>query len=351
MTNDATQSDPESARLASSNVWFEDASAWIVRGGVLLGALRAVQALALSLGIGRTEAAAVAEAVAAAAYLGVAHALAGFLLAAPVRALGVWLDGRGREGSLRGPAVASFAPPPAQPDAPSAAPVAVAPGRDAAGQAAEVRGLIREGAWESAEERARAFVAEHEGDPRGPALIEELERARRDAADRWREQLQAAREVNDPARVLELYEGVPPVLDDPARRDLDSELAGWFLAVVHRRLRSGLLQIEVVTLVERVSATFGHTKEGASLRAALPTLRRGAGLCARCGKPYTGLADACPECLGGAAPPPPVIPELDPVDDLEPISVEDEEPSWFLDDDEEQNDGNPDGEANGRLRP
>jgi hypothetical protein len=49
---------------------------------------------------------------------------------------------------------------------------------------------------------------------------------------------------------------------------------------------------------------FCHTVEGASLRASLPTLRRSAGLCPRCAQPYTGLANACPQCLAAPGPPP-----------------------------------------------
>ena len=37
--------------------------------------------------------------------------------------------------------------------------------------------------------------------------------------------------------------------------------------------------------------------QGASVRAALPTLRRSVGLCPRCAQPYTGVAEACPRCL------------------------------------------------------
>ena len=69
------------------------------------------------------------------------------------------------------------------------------------------------------------------------------------------------------------------------------------MALIQKRLRAGTIRIDVVELAAKVAERFDHTSEGASLRAALPTLRRSAGLCARCGKPYTGIADACPVCL------------------------------------------------------
>ncbi|WP_165247944.1 hypothetical protein [Paludisphaera soli] len=345
MQSDATEAH-SATMITNVGEWYANSSAWILRGVAALGAIRAAQLLAASGRLGPIDAATVAEA----AYQGVAHAVAGLLLAAPVRALGVWVE-RGVAGATAGepasgPARSTASPSPLPPADETRSHAA-----EAAAKVAEVRRLIREGEWEAADERAHAFAAEQTADPRGPALLEELERSRRDAADRWREQLRAAREVNDAARVLELYEGAPPVLDDPSRRELDRELAGWFLSSVHRRLRSGLLQVEVVTLVERVSSTFGHTKEGASLRAALPTLRRGAGLCARCGKPYAGLADACPACLGAPEPPPPFIPELEPVDEIETPPARDEESSWFLDPEDEPEAGDPGPDANGRLRP
>jgi len=345
MTTEATRprSDFESPDAPAPTAWFADAARWVVRVSAALGVLRAIQVVSVG-SAGADLAALVAEA----AYQAGAHAVAGLLLATPVRALGVWLEGRG-PGAFSATALQDI--PQAMPAVPE--PASVRPA--AAARIEEARRLIREGEWEAAGELVRDLVAEHPDDPRGPALLDELGRARTAAAERWRGQLAAAREVNDPARVLELYEESPAALGEPDRRELDADLAGWFLSIVHRRLRSGLLQVEVVTLVERVSETFGHTKEGASLRAALPTLRRGAGLCARCGKPYAGLADACPECLGAPEPPPPVIPGLQPVadDELEALAdgpTDDEEASWFLEPDEEA-DGRDAGGPNGRHRP
>ncbi len=109
--------------------------------------------------------------------------------------------------------------------------------------------------------------------------------------------LDAARQVNDPDRVIEVFSALKAMLEDDSRQALERELARWFLSLVHRRLRSGTIQPDVVTLAQKVSDNFGSTVEGASLRAALPTMRRSVGLCPRCAQPYVGAADACPRCL------------------------------------------------------
>ena len=114
-------------------------------------------------------------------------------------------------------------------------------------------------------------------------------------------ELKAARDVNDPVRALVLYEEIAPLLEDEHRGSLRSEVAQWFLTAIYRRLRSGKIQVEVVELATRFATSFAATTEGASVQAALPTLRRSAGLCPRCAQPYTGVAKACPDCLRNAA--------------------------------------------------
>ena len=133
--------------------------------------------------------------------------------------------------------------------------------------------------------------------PSFPSLREQLARARHDAIQVTLSQLAAAREVNDPDRVLEIYQVVLPSLDQAERIALERDLAKWFLTLIHRRLRLGKVQPDVVHLAARFAETFASTVEGASVRASLSTLRRSVGLCPRCGQPYTGIADACPKCL------------------------------------------------------
>ena len=111
------------------------------------------------------------------------------------------------------------------------------------------------------------------------------------------------RQVSDPDRVLELHQTLIPLLDAETRVSLDADLSQWLLRLIHHRLRTGKIQTDLVVLAGRIADAFSHTVGGASLRASLPTLRRSAGLCSRCGQPYNGLASACPSCLAQVQPP------------------------------------------------
>jgi hypothetical protein len=147
-------------------------------------------------------------------------------------------------------------------------------------------------------------------------LGDELSAARESARDEVLSKLAAARSATDPERVIELREGLKPLLDAPALRALDGDLAKWFITLIQRRLRAGTVRADVAALAARVAACLDDTPEGASLRASLPTLRRAAALCPRCAQPYVGTADACPTCLSAApavnfAPAPP-LPEDEP---------------------------------------
>jgi hypothetical protein len=124
----------------------------------------------------------------------------------------------------------------------------------------------------------------------------------REEAATLRARLEAARAANDPGRVLEIRATLATVLEPEQSALLDRSLARWFMDLIQKRLRQGAISAEVVELATRVAAALDSTPEGASLRAALPTLRRSVGLCARCGSPYTGLADACPACMGAGLP-------------------------------------------------
>jgi len=150
----------------------------------------------------------------------------------------------------------------------------------------------------------RDFEVEFPGDPRSAVLWDELAAARRGAIEEGLAQIEAARDVNDPDRLLELYQVLAPSLGDEARRTLESDLATWFLSLIHRRLRTGKIQADVVHLAGRFAEIFATTTQGASVRASLSTLRRSVGLCPRCAQPYIGIAEACPQCLGGVAIPP-----------------------------------------------
>ena len=159
---------------------------------------------------------------------------------------------------------------------------------------------IAEKQWEVAD----ALLDEHRDDPEVARLGDRLASAKVASGDGLLGELKAAQEVSDPGRVLEIREQLAPLIASDRLKELDSQLAKWFMGLVMRRLRTGSVQTDVAELVARVADRFGQTTEGASLRASLPTLRRSAGLCARCARPYRGISDACPVCLAPPSPDP-----------------------------------------------
>ncbi|HEY2155064.1 MAG TPA: hypothetical protein VGH33_05510 [Isosphaeraceae bacterium] len=161
---------------------------------------------------------------------------------------------------------------------------------------ATMAAAIAEGRWADAE----AMLAEHPDHPDAPRYSHQFASARQAAGDAMREELKAAQEVNDPDRVLEIHAGLAAVLTAEALADLDGKVLKWFLALIMRRLRGGTVRPDVADLAARVAERFPRSVEGASLRASLATLRRSAGLCPRCAKPYRGIAEACPVCLASA---------------------------------------------------
>jgi hypothetical protein len=165
----------------------------------------------------------------------------------------------------------------------------------------EVRLAIEKAQWNEAKALARRYLDEHPDDPEGTRLAGDLDAARADAARTVRARAEAARIANDPGRVLELRDELTVLIEGDELRTFDQETARWFMALIQKRLRAGKVLLDVAELASKVAERFDQTVEGASLRAALPTLRRSAGLCARCGQPYTGIADACPACLGSAS--------------------------------------------------
>jgi hypothetical protein len=175
-----------------------------------------------------------------------------------------------------------------------------ASGLDRARLMAEIVRAARAEDWVEAETRLNDFAVGFPDDPELLTLREELARNRNDVIKSGLDQLDAARTVNDTDRVLEIYQGLVRSLDDERRTVLDHDLAKWFLSLIHRRLRTGKVQADVVQLAARFAENFATTVEGASVRASLPTLRRSVGLCPRCAQPYIGVADACPNCLKGA---------------------------------------------------
>jgi hypothetical protein len=143
------------------------------------------------------------------------------------------------------------------------------------------------------------------------ALALERERASaavppRSAIDDLRTQLATARSADDPDRVIDCRDALTEHLRGEALHDLDSQVVRWLVNRVQARSRAGTPAgaSAAATLAARVVESFGDTPEGASLRAALPSLRRNAGLCPRCARPNPGGAALCPRCAGSSGPDP-----------------------------------------------
>jgi hypothetical protein len=180
----------------------------------------------------------------------------------------------------------------------AAAPAPAALGVDRSRRLVQINRALDMGRREEAKSSIEDLELHFPDDPSLPDLRQRLDAARRQEQAGTLAQLEAARQVNDHTRVLELYRCLK-FDTDVDRADLDRDLARWFLQLIQRRLWGRRIQPEVVELAATVAETFAATVEGASLRASLPTLRRSVGLCPRCAQPYTGTAEACPQCISG----------------------------------------------------
>ena len=213
---------------------------------------------------------------------------------------------------------------------------------------AEIGQAARTGDWSAVESLLDEFDACFPGDPAGAGLRERLDAGRREQMLGHLAQIDAARQVNDAERVLELYRTVESSLEFDRRGELERELSQWFLHLIHRRLHIVPIQADVVRLATEVAVTFGGTGEGASLRASLPMLRRSVGLCPRCAQPYRGTAAACPKCLGAAGGPAPGRPDSEPGSDPDdpqfergPITDDGQDAGWMRYDEDDRDDQDP----------
>jgi hypothetical protein len=163
----------------------------------------------------------------------------------------------------------------------------------------EIRRAIRTDELALASTLLDEFEIDHPDAVELQSLATELAERKVVAIEDRQSRLAAARRANDAEAVLSLRNELSPWLDLAAREILDREVVNWLMGVLMRRLRTGTVHADVAVLAERVAQSFPHRPEGASLKASLPTLRRSAGLCARCSEPYVGAEDACPKCLAG----------------------------------------------------
>ena len=202
---------------------------------------------------------------------------------------------------------------------------------------ADARGAIDEKRWDRAQAILDGLATHGSAQPQFDSLRAELHQARSRATTQLTEQIEAARQANDATGALKARDELGELLSGDDLKTLDRSLIEWLMKLIQRRLRARPIGGEVAALATEIANRFAGTPEGASLRAALPTLRRSAGLCPRCSEPYLGVDDACPKCLAQAGQTPAQLPTLTFVtDDLDavvsdskPIDVNDAE-IWKL---------------------
>lgn len=164
---------------------------------------------------------------------------------------------------------------------------------------AEIRLAVDEGRLDVAGRLLDRFRADHPEAGDWDVLTAEIQQATDRRVSELRSQIDASRAVGDADRVMDLRDEISPLLSEEERRAFDRQTLSWVMGLIQRRLRSGTVRTDVASLAARVAERFGDTLEGASLRASLPTLRRSAGLCPKCAKPYNGAAEACLACRKG----------------------------------------------------
>jgi hypothetical protein len=162
--------------------------------------------------------------------------------------------------------------------------------------ATTVRRAIAERRWEQAEGLIESLGHASQAASEASMLAEELEQARNRLVEIHRQELESGRAVDDPDRVLDARDALTLHLRGERLVELDRQLVRWLVDLLQGWVRSGHEPAETALLATRIAETFGDTAEGTSLRAALPNLRRRAGLCPRCARPFKGRGDACPRC-------------------------------------------------------
>ncbi|MDR3619491.1 MAG: hypothetical protein P4L85_09085 [Paludisphaera borealis] len=151
--------------------------------------------------------------------------------------------------------------------------------------------------------------------PPGAAVVRSLAPApspprsrSRSPADELADELEAAREAGDVGRALDLRDALTEHLRGEPLHALDQELALWVAKRVERRVREQSADWEVAGWVARALDSLGDMPETESLRAALPVIRRRAGLCTVCGQAVAGGQPVCGRCRDDGTKPTPSPP-------------------------------------------
>lgn len=114
--------------------------------------------------------------------------------------------------------------------------------------------------------------------------------------DALTDELEAAREAGDVASALGFRDALTEHIRGEALHALDQDLAVWITRLVERRVRDQTADWEVAAWVGRAIDSLGDMPETASLRSALPVIRRRAGLCTVCGQAVAGGRAVCGRC-------------------------------------------------------
>lgn len=165
----------------------------------------------------------------------------------------------------------------------------------------EARQAIKESRWLHADLLLDQLEETSPEAPEIGPLRAAVNKGKATAVGSLKARLNAAREASDTEGVIAYRDELMRYLPDTSRTELDREVLKWLMLVIQRRMRTGSVRADVAHLAANVAERFAETVEGASLRAALPTLRRSAGLCPRCAQPYAGIDDTCPDCLAALA--------------------------------------------------
>lgn len=109
--------------------------------------------------------------------------------------------------------------------------------------------------------------------------------------------LELAKGFRDLSTALAVRDELSLLVSQDELMSLDAQMIEWIMIELQKKLRAVPIGEDLIGLIQLVVDRYAATSQGASLKAALPTLRRSVGLCASCNKPYRGAEAACPECL------------------------------------------------------
>jgi hypothetical protein len=162
------------------------------------------------------------------------------------------------------------------------------------------RQAITAGRWAQADKLVGSYIRDYPG-PDAARLFAELEDARNVAVEGLTSRLEAAKSRGDALLVVELRDALTEHLKGERLADFDRQVVRWLVNEIKQKVRNGAIKPELATLATRVADSFADTPEGASLKTSIPNIRRSAGLCPRCARPFRGSADACPRCLASGS--------------------------------------------------